>query len=312
MRIVIYHDESELSLAALRTGVNLAARLRQPLTIMTARPGTDPIEQQPEYGEDLARADWETLPPGMSLLAQALEEIETMGLVEPVDKITPQVEPSGERVFFAQTISGQSLQFIVRFSDPFDAIQSELYTQDESEYTLLVIADPGKKGIHRMFTSNLAHRACLDLMTSVLAVKGEHLDNSVFLCADGSSSARRAYPVLNWMLPALPGQFKVIGVTLTQADEVMKETCEECAKRARAWLAAEDKETEVLIREGEEPAEIIIEEAGDGAIVVMGASMRSDLSKRLLGGVSMSVLENSKASVLLAKAMPADELTWGE
>ena len=55
-----------------------------------------------------------------------------------------------------------------------------------------------------------------------------------------------------------------------------------------------------------------LEEAGDDAIVVMGASMRSDLSKRLLGGVSMSVLENSKASVLLAKAMPADELTWGE
>ena len=312
MKITIYHDDSELSLAALRTGVNLAARLGQPFTIMTARPGTDPIEEEPAYGEDLERSRWETLPPGLNLLAQALQEIEAMGLVEQMDKITPMEEPNGERVFFAQTVAGQNLRFIVRFGDPFDAIQNELYTQDESDYTLLVIADPGKKGIHRMFTSNLAHRACLDLMTSVLAVKGEHLDETVFLCADGSSSARRAYPVLNWMLPALPGPFKVIGVTLTQADEVMKETCEECAKRARAWLAAEDKNTEVLIREGEDPAQVIMDEAGDDAVIVVGASMRSDLSKRLLGGDSMSLLENSKATVLLAKALPGDEMTWGE
>ncbi len=312
MRITIYHDDSELSLAALRTGVNLAARLGQPFTILTARPGTDPIEEEPDYGVDLERSSWDTLPPGLHLLAQALQEIEAMGLVEPVDKITPLEEPNGERVFFAQTTAGQALRFTVRFGDPFDAIQSELYTQDESDYTLLVIADPGKKGIHRMFTSNLAHRVCLDMMTSVLAVKGEHLDETVFLCADGSSWARRAYPVLNWMLPALRGQFKVIGVTLTQAEEVLKETCEECAKRARAWLAGEDKDTEVLIRDGEDPAQIIIDEAGDDAIIVMGASMRSELSKRLLGGVSMSVLENSKASVLLAKALPADEMTWGE
>ena len=312
MRITIYHDESELSLAALRTGVNLAARLGQPFTIMTARPGTVPIEQQPDYGEDLERADWEDLPPGLKLLSQALEEIEAMGLVEPVDKITPQEEPSGERDFFVQTIAGHAVRFTVHFGDPFDAIQSEIYSQDESDYSLLVIADPGKKGIHRMFISNLAHRACLDLMTSVLAVKGEHLNEPVFLCADGSDSARRAYPVLNWMLPALTGPFKVIGVTLTQAEEVMKETCEECAKRARAWLAAEDKDTEILIREGEDPAQIIMDEAGDDAIIVVGASMRSDLSKRLLGGVSMSLLENGKATVLLAKALPGDEVTWGE
>ena len=221
MRIIIYHDDSDLSLAALRTGANLAERLGQPFTIMTARPGTVPIEQQPSYGEDLERADWETLPPGLKLLSQALEEIEVMGIVEPVEKITLLEEPSGERVFSVQTIAGQSLRFSVRFGDLFEAIQSEIYSQDENHHSLLVIADPGKKGIHRMFTSNLAHRACLDLMTSVLAVKGEHLNESVFLCADGSSSARRAYPVLNWMLPALPGHFKVIGVTQTQAEAVL-------------------------------------------------------------------------------------------
>ena len=67
-----------------------------------------------------------------------------------------------------------------------------------------------------------------------------------------------------------------------------------------------------VAREGEEPAQIIMDEAGDDAIIVVGASMRSDLSKRLRGGVSMSLLENSKASVLLAKSLPGDEMTWGE
>lgn len=312
MKITIYHDDSELSLAALRTGVCLAERLEKPFTIVTTRPGTVPIEQQPTYGEDLDRDQWETLPPGLKLLSEALEEIEAMGFVKPVDKIKPQVEPTGERVFYVQNLAGRNICFTVCFGDPFDAIQSQIYSKDEGSETLLVIADPGKKGIHRMFTSNLAHRACLDLMTSVLAVKGEHLDAPVFLCADGSSSARRAYPVLNGLLPALPGPFKVIGVTLTQAEQVLKETCEACAKRARAWLAAEGKETELVIREGENTAQTIMDEAGDQAIVVIGASMRSDLSKRLLGGVSMSVLEDGKATVLLAKALPSEEMSWGD
>lgn len=55
-----------------------------------------------------------------------------------------------------------------------------------------------------------------------------------------------------------------------------------------------------------------MDEAGDGAIIVVGASMRSDLCKGLLGGVSMSLLENSKVTVLLAKALPGDEMSRGE
>lgn len=312
MRILIYHDDSELSPVALRTGARLARRLGQPFTILTARPGTVPVEQQPNYGEDLPRDNWQGLPPGLKLLSGAVEELESMGVLDPVDKITPQEEPSGERVFFLDTPERISLRFTVGFGDPFEVIRREIYSVDENAQCLLVIADPGKKGLHRIFSSNLAHKASLNLMTSVLAVKGEHLDAPVYLCADGSSSARRAYPVLNWLLPSLQGVFKVIGVTLTQAEIVLKETCEECAKRARAWLASEGKVTDIVIREGEDPAQIIQDEAGDNAIIVLGASTRSDLSKRWLGSVSMSLLENSKATVLVAKALPGDEVTWGE
>ena len=74
MRILIYFDDSELSLTALRTGASLATRLGLAFTIVTSRPGTVPVEQQPRYGENLARAAWENLPPGLKLLSSALEE----------------------------------------------------------------------------------------------------------------------------------------------------------------------------------------------------------------------------------------------
>ena len=151
-------------------------------------------------------------------------------------------------------------------------------------------------------------------MVSLLAVKGEHLDSRVYLCADGTRSARRAYPVLNWMLPALNQNIDVIGVTETKAAETLKEACVHCAQRARAWLESEDKKSQVLIREGKQVDEVILKEAGDDAIIVMGASLRSDFNRRLKGSVPLRVIEKGKATVLLAKSLPEDEMPvdWGE
>ncbi|MEN8692770.1 MAG: universal stress protein, partial [Desulfobacterales bacterium] len=56
--------------------------------------------------------------------------------------------------------------------------------------------------------------------------------------------------------------------------------------------------------EGDNPAELIIKVAGDSAIIVMGASLRHDVYRRMLGSLPMQVLSQTESSVLLVKLPP--------
>jgi nucleotide-binding universal stress UspA family protein len=202
-------------------------------------------------------------------------------------------------------VNGPGIAFAVSFGSPLPAIQAAV---EDGDHDLLVIADPGKKGLHRVVTTNLAHRTALDTMISVLAVKGDHLDSRVILCADGSKSARRAYPLLRRLLPALGGRVDVLGVHEHRTEDLVKETCVVCAERARTWLTGAGKVSDVHIKEGESAVDVIDAESGDDALVVLGASLRSDLARRLKGSVPLRVMEKGHASVLLVKTLPEEEM----
>jgi nucleotide-binding universal stress UspA family protein len=239
------------------------------------------------------------------MLVGALEELEAVGVVAKTAAIRIREEAGDVRVFRLPLVNGRGATFMVSFGSPLPVIQAAV---ERSDHDLLVIADPGKKGLHRVVTTNLAHRAALDTMVSVLAVKGEHLSSRVLLCADGSKSARRAYPLLRQLLPALGSTVDVLGVHERSADDEVKETCVICAERAKSWLAKAGKECTVHIKEGDSAADVIVGEAGGDALIVMGASLRSDLQRRLKGSVPMHVMERSPASVLLAKTLPEEEM----
>jgi nucleotide-binding universal stress UspA family protein len=215
-------------------------------------------------------------------------------------------EETGDvRRFRLPTDAGGEVTFEVHFAPPLKAIEQ---TVGHDGHDLLVIADPGKRGLHRVVTTNLAHRAALETMVSVLAVKGDHLDGRVVLCADGSKSARRAFPILRPLLPAVGDQVDVLGVRERRAEAIIKETCVVCAERARGWLTAAGKRSEVVIREGERAEEVILDEVGSDSLLVMGASLRSDLARRLQGSVPLRVMERGLSSVLLAKCLPEETM----
>jgi len=306
MKIFAYLENTPLCTIALRTAGRLAQRLATDLTVITSRTGTVVTEPQPPVGRDLPRAEWPALPPGLALLTRALAELEAIGVVARTEAIRIREESGDVRVFRVAMAGGQVAAFQVRFGSPLATIQAAV--EGGGDCDLLVIADPGKRGLHRVVTTNLAHRAALDVMISVLAVKGDHLDSRVILCADGSKSARRAYPLLRQLLPALGGRMDVLGVHERLANDEIKETCVICAERARSWLVNAGKESTVHIKEGESAADVILAESGDDALIVLGASLRSDLARRLKGSVPMHVMEKSRASVLLVKTLPEAEM----
>jgi nucleotide-binding universal stress UspA family protein len=305
MKILAYLEDTPLCTVALRTAGRLALRLEVPLTVMTTRVSTVATEPEPPLGRDVARDEWLALPPGLVRLTRALAELEGLGVVPVTDAIRIREEAGDVRVFRLRTTRDTEVTFQVRFASPLAAIQEAVAREG---FDLLVIGDPGKKGLHRVVTTNLAHRAALDTMVSVLAVKNDHLDARVVLCADGSKSARRAYPLLRQLLPALGGRVDVLGVHEYRAEDLVKETCVVCAERARSWLTDSGKESQVHIKEGEQADEVIVQEVGDDALVVLGASLRSDLARRLKGSVPMRVMERSRASVLLVKTLPEEEM----
>lgn len=57
----------------------------------------------------------------------------------------------------------------------------------------------------------------------------------------------------------------------------------------------------MFLPEGERPEELILEEAGDESVIVMGASLRHDVHHRVRGSLPLQVLAKTESSVLLAK-----------
>jgi nucleotide-binding universal stress UspA family protein len=56
--------------------------------------------------------------------------------------------------------------------------------------------------------------------------------------------------------------------------------------------------------EGERPQDLIIEEAGDDSVVVMGATLRHDVHYRVRESLPLQILAKTESSVLLAKLPP--------
>ena len=61
---------------------------------------------------------------------------------------------------------------------------------------------------------------------------------------------------------------------------------------------------------GDRPAEVIAATAGDDAVIFLGASLRHDVYRRLLGSLSIQTLSRTKSSVLVVKALPEGDLNY--
>jgi nucleotide-binding universal stress UspA family protein len=108
------------------------------------------------------------------------------------------------------------------------------------------------------------------------------------------------------------GQVDLIWVRKPGATEEELRAGSECVQRARTWLDNCGKEGELLLREGDRPQDLILEEAGDDSVVVMGASLRHDVHRRVRGSLPLQVLAKTESSLLLAKLSPEVDVDFFE
>ena len=306
VKIVVFTDGKPPAAAALRFAAALCTRLSAEMSVLTARSGTHAMESPPPLGVVLPRDQWSTLPAGIRILTAALEVLADVGFLELPPAIKIREAPSGY-LFVASTSADQKVPFFEHYGNLIDVLNEEVA---EHRYDLAVLASPPRERARRFLGGDTARRLALNLHTSLLVVREGDLDSRFLVCADGSPSARRLFPLLKQILPAIGGPVDVMFVQRPGTPKEEVDVGNQCVERARAWLDVCGKPGELLRPEGKRPEKVIIDEAGDRSVVVMGATLRHDLHHRMKGSLPLQVLSETESTMLLVKLPPEADLDF--
>jgi len=155
-----------------------------------------------------------------------------------------------------------------------------------------------------MMLGDISRKLVLDLHTSVLIVRGGRPNSRFLVCADGSAAAKRQFPLLKQFLPVIEPPVELVCVLAPDSEEATVQEADHCIQQATRWLTTCGKQYTVHRLMGDRPAEVIAAIAGDGAVIFLGASLRHDVYRRLLGSLPAQILARTKSSVLVVKALP--------
>jgi nucleotide-binding universal stress UspA family protein len=307
MRILVYTDGGRASRRALHFAARWTARLGADLAVATVRSETHAMETPPPLGRAIPASEWDRLSEGLQVLTAAARQLAEESLMPlPVD-ITIR-ETSHSHAFVCPAARERKIGFHECFGSFIEALNREI---GRYRYDLLIIAPPRRSRVRRMLLGDTTRKLALDLHASVLIVRDGGPESLPMVCTDGSASGKRAFPLLQQLLPVLPQPVALCWVRTPGADDEEAAQAGHCLSQAGKWLEHCGKSSRIMPLESDRPAEAIAAAAGGDALLVMGASMRHDVYRRTRGSLPMRVLACTTASVLLSKAPPeADPGTY--
>jgi nucleotide-binding universal stress UspA family protein len=284
----------------LRIGAALSKNLAAEMCFLTSRPSTPATEEPPPLGVEIPSDEWNELPLGMQILTDSMKQLIDEGFLAPQDSVAIRAVRNGY-LFSVSTFTDRRVLFYERYGHLIDVLNYEI---DQDHHDLLIVASPRRSGLERLLSGDRVRQLVIDLHTSFLVVRGGNLTSRFLVCLDGSPSSQRLFPLLKSLLPAIQGPVDLIWVREPKTTVEEKKTGMECVERARIWLDRCGKEGDLLLRDGDSPKDIILQEAGDDSIVVMGASLRHDVHHRVRRSLPQHILSNTESSVLVAKLPP--------
>ena len=300
MRILVYTDGGPFADKALAFAAAWTRQLKAELAVITVRSQTHAMETPPPLGREIPAADWPMLPEGLQVLAAAARQLAGRGVMPPPENIVVRETPHSH-YFTCPAPGSRSIRFHECFGHFIEALNREI---DRHRFDLLVIAPPHRGRMRRLVLGDTTRKLALELHTSVLVVREARPDSRLAICADGSSSGKRAFPLLQKLLPAIRQPVELLWVQTPDATAEDRSQAENCLSQARHWLADCGRASQVTRLEGKHPAETIAAAAGTNALVVIGASLRHDVYRRTRGSLPIRLLDNQGASVLLVKTPP--------
>ncbi len=306
LKILVYSDGKPSSSSALNFAAHLGKRLAAQIAVITVRSGTHATEEPPPVGVDFPMTKRDQLPLGIQILVKAVDDLTTAGLLAPQSSINIRGIPNGY-LFVCNTPSGDRIPFYECYGHFIEVLNQEVA---EHNYDLAIIAPTPRSSLRRIVLGDTTRILALDLHTSLLVVQGGNIGSRFLVCADGSLSARRIFPMLKNLLPAIRGRIELFWVRAPNADSAQIEAGNSDLEHARAWLEKLGKHPALHQTEGRHPLDLILEAAGNDSVVVMGASLRHDVYRRMLGSLPIQVLSKTESSVLLVKLPPEADVDF--
>ena len=297
MKILAYLDGKSDAQKVLSFAAALKIRLGAELAVITVQPGTQAIEELPSLGVSLPLKERDRLPSGIQPLVAALETFIEAGLLVPQPSITVQDILLGHR-FTGTTPTGERVPFYECFGHLLETLNRFI---EEHQVHLLILSPPRRPGLSGLLAGDVSRNLVLDLHTSVLFVRGGGPDDRYVVCADGSPSSRRVFPFLKHLLPAVQEPLEILWVKKPETREETVQAAEECLIHADEWLRNCGRTPVLHQLQGDRPVDLILQTAGRQAVIVLGASLRHDLVRRLKGSLPLEIIAKTEASVLLVK-----------
>ena len=303
IRLLVYTDGKPEALRALHFAAKLKRRLDAELSVITVRSGTHAAEEPPPVGVKLTADQRSKLPRGLQILFHAASALIDEEVLAPIDTIKIRDISQGH-MFYCDGAIGDRIAFYECFGHFVEEINKEV---DEHGYNLLIVAPPRRSRLSHLVGGNTTRELALDLNTSLLVVRGGGPDSHFLICADGSPSCRRIFPLLNQLLPAIRHPIDMLYVRQPDVDSQIVEAAKSCLREAGRWLSGCRKIGRVNVRDSHSREDTILEAAGKASIIMMGASLRHDIYRRMLGSLPMRILHRTSSSVLIVKRLPEDD-----
>jgi nucleotide-binding universal stress UspA family protein len=300
MKLMVYIDGSPSARQALAFAARWTARLDAELAVITVRGETHPMETPPPLGLDVPAAGWEQLPEGLRILTAAARQLAEAGLMPLPAGIAIRETPHSH-CFMCPSSDNRQIGFHECFGPFIESLNREI---DRHRIDLLIVAPPRRGRMRRMLLGDTTRKLALELHASVLLVREGGPESRLVVCADGSASGKRAFPLLHHLLPVILQPVELLWVRTPNADAATAAQAGHCLTQAGQWLQRCGKKSRVTQLENDHPAEAIAAAVGADALVLIGASLRHDVYRRTRGSLPMRVLAQSQASVLLSKAPP--------
>lgn len=300
IKILAYTDGKPASEDALGFAAALSRDLGAEMGVVTVRPGTHATEEPPPLGVEFPLENRDRLPHGLRILVDALELLATEGVIAARRDITIRDGHHGH-YFVCETPSGGRVPFYERFGHFIEALNDEIAV---GGYDLLVVAPPRHGGLTRLVMGDTTRKLALDLHASIVFVRGGGPGDRYVICADGSPAARRQFPLLRRLLPAITDPMEMIWVRPPDIMEADAADADACIRQAADWLTQCGKQVTIRREEAEDPAPVILEAAGQNAVIVAGASLRHDVYRRVMGSLPMRLLARTEATFMLVKLPP--------
>ena len=296
---------------ALRYAGRLSLKLGASLTVLhVATPPRETLLGRGLSSEKLE--DWGVEPPGFELLRRAQDSLQELGLLaldergRPEERHALKAIAHGLYEVHLVGVSGQDVRFRLREGPP---VREILREAEDPEYDLVLMGTRGHTGLRRWLLGSVAQEVALHAPCSVLVAKNLQPDQGLLVGVTGRETALEAVRQAGEIAEALDVPLVLLAV-IPEPEEGTRAEAERHLREARAVLPPGLAErAEGRIRVGD-PAQILLEEAGEAFLLVLGRVRRSRVKEMLLGDISLKILEQSQGPVLLAappRPLPAPE-----